>query len=101
MGSIRVMLSNGHGIDTNIPCNRLHPGVGLFFNISYRYSKAVRIMTDKVKQVIWVFDVEDNKKKRINLQTLLNRANHSFRHENIKYFALEKDRDEFAKDCRS
>ena len=44
---------------------------------------------------------EENKKKRINLQTLLNRANHSFRHENIKYFALEKDRDEFAKDCRS
>ena len=29
-------------------------------------------MTDKVKQVIWVFDVEENKKKRINLQTLLN-----------------------------
>ena len=58
-------------------------------------------MTDKVKQIIWVFDVEENKKKRINLQTLLNRANHSFRHENIKYFALEKDRDEFAKDCRS
>ena len=51
-------------------------------------------MTDKVKQVIWVFDVEANKKKRINLQTLLDRANHSFRHENIKYFALEKDRDE-------
>ena len=43
-------------------------------------------MTDKVKQVIWVFDVEDNKKKRINLQTLLKRVNHSFRHENIKYF---------------
>ena len=58
-------------------------------------------MTDKVKQVIWVFDIEENKKKRINLQTLLNRANHSFRHENIKYFALEKDRDEFAKECRS
>ena len=59
------------------------------------------IMTDKVKQVIWVFDVEANKKKRINLQTLLDRANHSLRHENRKYFALEKDRDEFAKDCRS
>jgi hypothetical protein len=58
-------------------------------------------MTDKVKQVIWVFDVEDNKKKRINLQTLLKRVNHSFRHENIKYFALEKERDEFAKECRS
>ena len=58
-------------------------------------------MTDKVKHVIWVFDVEANKKKRINLQTLLDRANHSLRHENRKYFALEKDRDEFAKDCRS
>ena len=46
-------------------------------------------MTDKVKQIIWVFDVEENKKKRIQLQTLLDRANHSFRHENIKYFALE------------
>ena len=58
-------------------------------------------MTDKVKQVIWVFDIEKNKKKRINLQTLLKKVNHSFRNENIKYFALEKDRDEFAKDCRS
>ena len=58
-------------------------------------------MTDKVKQIIWVFDVEENKKKRIQLQTLLDRANYSFRHENIKYFALEKDRDSFAKECRS
>jgi len=58
-------------------------------------------MTDKVKQVIWVFDIETNRKKRINLQTLLTRVNHSFRHENIKYFALEKSRDKFAKDCRS
>ena len=58
-------------------------------------------MTDKVKQVIWVYDKELKVKKRINLQTLLKRANHPFRHENIKYFALEKDRDEFAKDCRS
>ena len=63
-------------------------------------------MTDKVKQVIWIFDVEENKKKRINLQTLLKRVNHYSRNsvhssKNIKYFALEKDRDEFAKDCRS
>ena len=53
-------------------------------------------MTDKVNQIIWVFDIETNRKKRIQLQTLLNRANHSFRHENIKYFALEKERDGFA-----
>ena len=72
-----------------------------FLCLHHVYDWSVCIMTDKVKQVIWVFDVMENKKKRINLQTLLNRANHSFRHENIKYFALEKDRDEFAKDCRS
>ena len=58
-------------------------------------------MTDKIRQAVWVFDVELNRKKRIQLQTLLDRANHSFRHENIKYFALEKDRDQFAKECRS
>ena len=58
-------------------------------------------MTDKVNQIIWVFDIETNRKKRIQLQTLLNRANHSFSHENIKYFALEKERDSFAKECRS
>ena len=101
MGSIRVMLSNGHGIDTNIPCNGLHPGVGLFFNISYRYSKAVCIMTDKVDCAIWIWDNELQRKKRIRLQTLLNRVNHTLRDENQTYFALEKDRDKFAKDCRS
>ena len=58
-------------------------------------------MTDKVKQVIWVFDIEENKKKRINLQTLLKRANSPCNINRFKYFALEKDRDEFAKDCRS
>jgi hypothetical protein len=57
-------------------------------------------MADKVNQIIWVFDIEENRKKRIQLQTLLSRANHSFRHENIRYFALEKERDKFAKECR-
>ena len=31
--------------------------------------------------------------KRIRLQTLLNRVNHTLRNENMMYFALEKDRD--------
>ena len=77
--------------------------VFIFNNNEFNSIKSMEgyVMTDKVKQVIWVFDVEENKKKRINLQTLLNRANHSFRHENIKYFALEKDRDQFAKECRA
>ena len=58
-------------------------------------------MADKIHSIIWVFDVETNRKKRIDLQTLLKRVNHSLRNENIQYFALEKDRDEFAKECRS
>ena len=62
-------------------------------------------MTDKVKQVIWVFDIKENKKRRINLQTLLNRVNRWEKTPHpprwFKYFALEKDRDEFAKDFRS
>ena len=41
------------------------------------------------------------RKKRIRLQTLLNRVNHTLRHENITYFALEKDRNKFAKECKS
>ena len=57
-------------------------------------------MTDKVDCAIWIYDMELQRKKRIRLQTFLDRANHSFRHENIKYFALEKDRDSFAKECR-
>ena len=77
--------------------------VFIFNNNEFNSIKSMEryVMTDKVKQIIWVFDVETNRKKRIDLQTLLKRVNHSFRHENIQYFALEKDRDEFAKDCRS
>jgi len=30
----------------------------------------------------------------------LDRVNHSFRHENIKYFALRKDREEFREECQ-
>jgi hypothetical protein len=74
----------------------------LHFGQVYQVAQKIErgTMTDKVKQIIWVFDVETNRKKRIQLQTFLDRANHSFRHENIKYFALEKDRDIFAKECR-
>ena len=62
-------------------------------------------MTDKVKQVIWVFNSEKNKKQRIQLRTLLDRVNGTYKqrylNKSVKYFALEKDRDQFAKDCRS
>ena len=45
-------------------------------------------MTDKVDCAIWVWDNELQRKKRIRLQTLLNRVNHTLRHENQTYFAL-------------
>jgi hypothetical protein len=40
------------------------------------------------------------RKKKIRLQTLLNRVNHTLRHENQTYFALEKQRDKFREECR-
>ena len=58
-------------------------------------------MTDKVDCTIWIWDNELQRRKRIRLQTLLNRVNHTLRHENQTYFALEQDRDQFAKECRS
>ena len=45
-------------------------------------------MTDKVDTWIWIFDTELNRRKKIRLQTLLERVNHSFRNENQTYFAL-------------
>ena len=60
----------------------------------------------KKKFKLLIADIDKNKKGRINLRTFLKRVNHYSRNsvhssKNIKYFALEKDRDEFAKDCRS
>jgi hypothetical protein len=49
-------------------------------------------MTDKVDTWIWIWDNE--------LQTLLNRVNHTLRHENQTYFALEKQRDKFREECK-
>ena len=58
-------------------------------------------MTDKVDTWIWIWDNELQRKKRIRLQTLLNRVNHTIMHENQTYFALEKQRDKFREECRS
>jgi len=49
-------------------------------------------MTDKVDCAIWIWDNELQRKKRIRLQTLLNRVNHTLRNENQTYFALERKR---------
>ena len=64
-------------------------------------AESTKFFRQKKGQWIWIFDIETNRKKKVELQLVLDKINHSFRNENIKYFALEKDRDEFAKDCRS
>ena len=55
-------------------------------------------MTDKVDSGIYIFDSEHNRVKTIRLQTLLNRVNHTLRHENQTYFALKDDAIEFRKE---
>jgi|TARA_Y100000015_G_scaffold40869_1_gene46289 hypothetical protein len=61
-------------------------------------------MTDKVKQIIWVYDKLENKKKRIQLKTLLDRINHYSKHSVYSkqkyYFALEEDRNKFIKQSK-
>ena len=58
-------------------------------------------MTDKVDCTIWIWDNKMQRKKRIRLQTLLNRVNHTLKHKNITYFALQKQRDKFREECKS
>ena len=55
-------------------------------------------MTDKVDTWIWIWDNELQRKKRIRLQTLLHRVNHTLRHENQTYFALKDDAKKFRKE---
>ena len=57
-------------------------------------------MTDKVDCAIYIWDNELQRKKRIRLQTLLNRVNHTLRNENQTYIALAEQRDNFAKECK-
>ena len=57
-------------------------------------------MMDKVDTWIWIFDTELNRRKKIRLQTLLTRVNHSFRNENQTYFALKKEREKFREECQ-
>ena len=64
-------------------------------------AESTKFFRQKKGALIYIFDIETNRKKKLELQLLLDKVNHTLRHENRKYFALEKDRDEFAKDCRS
>ena len=63
-------------------------------------AESTKFFRQKKGSWIWIFDVETNRKKKVELQLLLNKVNHSFRHENIKYFVLKEERDQFAEECR-
>ena len=63
-------------------------------------SESLKFFRQKKGKWIWVYDIETNRRKKIELQLLLNKINHTLRHENIMYFALEKDRDKFRKECQ-
>ena len=63
-------------------------------------AESLKYFRQKKGTWIWIYDTETNRRKKIELQVLLDRVNHSFRHENITYFALEKEREQFRKECR-
>ena len=64
-------------------------------------AESKKYFRQKKGQWIWLYDMETNRRKKIELQVLLSRVNHTLRHENIMYFALEKERDEFREECQS
>ena len=64
-------------------------------------AESTKFFRQKKGQWVWIFDVETNRKKKVELQLLLDKVNHALRNENRKYFALKEERDEFAKDYRS
>jgi len=59
-------------------------------------AESKKYFRQKKGQWIWVYDKETKRRKKIELQVLLNKVNHTLRHENIIYFALEKERDRFS-----
>ena len=64
-------------------------------------SESLKYFRQKKGTWIWVYDMETNRRKKLELQLLLDRVNHTLRHENKMYFALEIERDKFREDCRT
>ena len=64
-------------------------------------AESTKFFRQKKGAWIYIFDTETNRKKKVELQVLLDTINHALRNENRKYFALKEERDKFAKDCRS
>ena len=63
-------------------------------------SESIKYFRQKKGTWIWVYDMETNRKKKIELQVLLDRVNHGHFFKELKYFALENERDKFREDCR-
>ena len=49
---------------------------------------------------IWIYDTETRRNKKVCLQDLLDKVNHSLRIENKTYFATQYDRDIFKQQCK-
>ena len=63
-------------------------------------SESTKYFRQKKGTWIWIYDTETNRRKKLELQLLLDRVNHTLRHETPVYFALEKERDIFRKQSR-
>ena len=64
-------------------------------------SESLKYFRQKKGTWIWVYDMETNRRKKLELQLLLDRVNNTLRHENKMYFALEKERDIFREECQT
>ena len=62
-------------------------------------AEATKFFRQKKGQWVWIFDLKTNRKKKVELQLLLDKINNNIL--DRKYFALKEERDEFAKDCKS
>jgi len=62
-------------------------------------AESTKFFRQKKGQWVWIFDLKTNRKKKVELQLLLDKINNNIL--DRKYFALKEERDEFAKDCKS
>jgi hypothetical protein len=60
-------------------------------------AESKKYFRQKKGQWIWVYDKETKRRKKIELQVLLNKVNHTLRHENKVYFCLEKEQQSYWK----
>ena len=63
-------------------------------------SESLKYFRQKKGQWIWIYDTETQRRKKIELQVLLDRVNQGHVFKELKYFALEKEREEFREECR-